>query len=387
MYLKRNTITAALIGLSLGNSLYAQIASGTIVVMPTSIPAASYAAAPQPQGPGGTAQYTTNNNCEMISTISSTANLGNVTASVTVDNAAFLFNGQPLVGRYYELHPSQNAQQSATITLYFSQADFDAYNMLAATLGSSTYPPIDVTINPNLKITAFHGLPTDGTTGPNGQYDDAFKEVLTPGSIVHNSAGFYEMTFTTSGFSGFFAHTLNSSPLQITLGDIVAQNTGSRNTISWNTLSEAAGDQFRIERSADGSHFETIGTIDAKGKAPSQYRFTDEAPYTGVSYYRLYLVNSAKGTGEYSRIVAATLKGEAFAMNAYPNPAGDYLNISIRGGQGGKLLLMDATGRQLLEAAPGKGIATLSMKHLAQGVYLVQYQDGQHRQTIKVYKN
>ncbi|WP_205529494.1 T9SS type A sorting domain-containing protein [Taibaiella koreensis] len=384
--MKRNTITAALTGLFLGNSLYAQIASGTIVVTPASIPSASYVAAPQPQGPGSTTQYTTNHNCEMIGTISSAANLGNVTASVTVNNAAFLFNGQPLVGRYYELHPSQNAQQSATVTLYFSQADFDAYNTLAATLGNSDYPPIDVATNPNLRITVFHGLPSDGTTGPNGQYNDAVKEVLTPGSIVHNGAGFYEVTFTTPGFSGFFAHTLNSTPLLIVLGDITAQNAGNRNRIEWSTLSEAAGDEFRIERSTDGSHFETIGSLDAKGKAPSQYSFIDEQPYTGVSYYRLYLDNAEKGTGTYSRIVAATMKGEAFAMNAYPNPAGDYLNISIRGGQDGKLLLMDAMGRQLLATQPGNGSTMLSMKHLAQGFYLVQYQDSHHSQTLKVYK-
>lgn len=376
-----------LVGLSLGNTLHAQIASGTVVVQPTSIPGASYSAPPLPQGPGSTLQYTTNNNCEMISTISATSDLGVVTAQVTVDPAAFLFNGQPLAGRYYEIHPSMNAQQSATVTLYFSQADFDAYNILAASLGSSSYPAINVSGTPNLKVTVFHGQASEGTSGPKGQYDNTRKEVLTPTSVMLNNAGFYEVTFTTPGFSGFFVHTLNGTPLLITLKDITAQNIGSVNRIDWHTLTEAAGDQFRIERSADGSHFEALATLNALGKAPSTYSYRDEHPFAGVGYYRLALFNGQNGTISYSRIVTATVKEAGFAMHAYPNPVAQHLTVKISGGTDGRLLLTDATGRMVGEATAVNGIATFSVKHLAQGLYLVQYRDSQRSQTLKVYKN
>jgi hypothetical protein len=167
----------------------------------------SYTTAPAPQAANVAYTYT-NNACQLLAKVSSTANLGNVTAQVTLGAAAGSFNNEPYVGRYYEIHPTQNANQPAQLTLYFSQADFDAYNLAAAALpNSSVFPPINGTAS-NLLITVFHGQAASGTTGPNGQYNNNNKEVLTPTSVIWNAngTGWWEVTFTTTGFSGFFAH-------------------------------------------------------------------------------------------------------------------------------------------------------------------------------------
>src|SRR5690606_26433551 len=100
---------------------------------------------------------------------------------------------QPFVGRYYAIHPSQNTQSSATLVLYFSQEDFDAYNQSDAVL-SGEVPPI-ATDGSNLLITAFHGLHGEGDTGPNGAYDGNNKTVYTP-TVTINSSGFFDAALT-----------------------------------------------------------------------------------------------------------------------------------------------------------------------------------------------
>lgn len=388
MCLKKNSIALLLVcSLFSSHIVSAQIATGTVVVNNTIIAGASYTTPPISQGAGGTTKYSTNNNCELISAIGSAFNLGLVTAKVTVNSNTVNFNGEPFIGRYYDIHPSQNANQSASVTLYFSQADFDAYNTAVTMLGNANYPQIN-TVTPNLLITAFHGLPSAGNSGPNGLYDNNNKELIIPSGITLNSSGFYEVTFTTSGFSGFFARTTaGGTPLQIALGKIVAVNTGTSNRIEWTTLTEERGDVFDIERSHTGISFERIGSIAASGQAPAQYRFVDETPFPGVSYYRLNL-KSISGADKHSGIVTATVKEGDFRISAYPNPVNDNLSLEIEGaGPVAMIQLTDVTGHVLQQMEIQNGKSILVMKHLAQGIYLVKFQDNSHNQTLKIYKN
>lgn len=388
MCLKQNSIVLLLACILSGSNIVsAQIATGTVVVNPTIIAGASYTTPPVQQGAGETTKYSTNNNCELISNIGSVFNLGMVTATVVVHDTAGSFNGEPFVGRYYDIHPSMNANQVATLTLYFSQADFDAYDIKVAALGNANYPPVNL-IAPNLLITAYHGLPSSGTTGPNGQYDNSNKELITPTSIVLNNAGFYEVSFTTSGFSGFFARTTSGgAPLQVTLGKIAAVNIGEHNRIDWNTLTEEPGDRFELERSQTGTSFENIGSIPGSGNAPFNYHFIDENPFAGTNYYRLKLI-SLNGTDKYSIIVSATVNGDNFSLSAYPNPVYENLSLEINGaGPAAKMQLVDVTGNIIQQMNVTNGRSVIPMKQLAQGMYLLKFQDNNHNKTLKIYKN
>lgn len=388
MCLKQNSIVLLLACiLSASNIVSAQIATGTVVVNPTIIAGASYTTPPVQQEAGETTKYSTNNNCELISNIGSIFNLGMVTATVVVNDTAGSLNGEPFIGRYYDIHPSMNANQSAILTLYFSQADFNAYNIKVAALGNPNYPPVNL-ITPNLLITAYHGLPSSGTTGPNGQYDNNNKELITPANIVLNNAGFYEVTFTTSGFSGFFARTTSGgAPLQVTLGKISALNIGEHNRIEWNTLTEEPDDRFEIERSQTGTSFENIGSIQASGHAPFNYHFIDENPFAGTNYYRLKL-KSLNGMDKYSIIVSATVNGNNFSLSAYPNPVFDNLSLEINGaGPAAKIQLIDVTGNIIEQMDVRNGKSLIVMKQLAQGMYLLKFQDNNHNKTLKIYKN
>ncbi len=58
---------------------------------------------------------------------------------------------------------------------------------------------------------------------------------------------------------------------------------------TWETASEINNNYFTIERSIDGSSFESIGRVKGKGNTNTntRYSFTDNNPFAGISYYRL----------------------------------------------------------------------------------------------------
>ncbi len=272
-----------------------------------SIAMVSAASAPATQ-PGAGTQYYTNSNCALIAAITSPNNLGQVTAALTVNNTAGTSpGGEPPAGRSYAITASQNGALAASLKLYFTAADFSAYNASPA-VGTNAYPAI-LADGSNLRIRVFHGLPASGTTGPDGTYDAGNSDTLQPTSIVWNTTGnFWEVEVNSpNGFSGFFANTTNTTPLNIRLGDITAHHERGVNIVNWDTKTEAAADRFIIERSEDGRNFRVIGSQPANGYAPSAYTFVDSKPFSGINYYRLLLMN-ADGGKEYSRTVTADAK-------------------------------------------------------------------------------
>ncbi|WNJ19226.1 hypothetical protein [Pontibacter sp. G13] len=63
--------------------------------------------------------------------------------------------------------------------------------------------------------------------------------------------------------------------------------------LHWNTQSEQDTDFFIVERSSDGIHYERVGTLAAAGysELPLKYEYVDNTPRTGVSHYRISVVN------------------------------------------------------------------------------------------------
>jgi len=98
--------------------------------------------------------------------------------------------------------------------------------------------------------------------------------------------------------------------LPIELVDFRANLTDSGIVIlTWQTQTEYASSYFGIEWSADGSHFQPIGIVDAKGNAqnPSNYYFYHLQPQSGINYYRLKMV-SADSTFNYSNVLQVNLQ-------------------------------------------------------------------------------
>lgn len=83
-----------------------------------------------------------------------------------------------------------------------------------------------------------------------------------------------------------------------------AEPAGNNVELMWMTAEEINNETFAIERSLDGSSFEIIGSRQGAGNSNEilSYRYKDDHPVTGNSYYRIKMTDT-DGNNEYSMII------------------------------------------------------------------------------------
>ena len=144
--------------------------------------------------------------------------------------------------------------------------------------------------------------------------------------------------------------------------------------LNWGTQSEIDNSHFLVQRSADGINFETIGQVLGKGTSTSiqHYEYVDEFPILGKNYYRLQQFDY-NGSYTYSTISVEVLEEREVALNVYPNPVRDHLQVELLGVsiQNATLKLINNIGqvvyqKTIKDATPRLHI---SVKEMAKGSY------------------
>ncbi len=124
-----------------------------------------------------------------------------------------------------------------------------------------------------------------------------------------------------------FLQTLSVLPVEYVSFTAYGEQQGI--TLSWATASELNNDYFEIQRSVNGTDFQTIGRVDGHGTSyhTIQYSFTDTSPKDGVNYYRLKQYDF-DGAFEYSQLVREFFNLKPVVdLKFFPNPASEKLNI------------------------------------------------------------
>jgi uncharacterized protein (DUF2141 family) len=139
-------------------------------------------------------------------TVSSGTNpvTGNVPTNIIIDPTVQTYNNQPYVQRHYEIVPESNAATAtATITLFFSQQEFDNFNGYPGHGADLPKNSTDAAGIVNLRVYQYHGF---SATSIPGSYNGGGVEIdPADNNIVWNPvAQWWEVTFTVNGFSGFF---------------------------------------------------------------------------------------------------------------------------------------------------------------------------------------
>ncbi|MEM1326680.1 MAG: choice-of-anchor Q domain-containing protein [Bacteroidota bacterium] len=259
---------------------------------------------------------------------------GDVTAYVFIDPSVQTFNGTPYVQRHYEINPAADASAStATVTLYFTQAEFDAFNAHPGSTLDLPTSPTDMLNVQNARITAFAGASVNNSGEP-ADYVFAPTTLIDPADndIVWNAPlNRWEIIFEVNGFSGFFLQTENSV-LPVELLRFTAEKVQNRTLLKWSTASELNNSGFEIERTSDpNSRWTNIGFAKGAGTTLEQqdYKFYDEQPLSGENYYRLKQMNN-DGSFEYSNIEVVDF-GKSFAdkVKLYPNPTDGQLTLEL----------------------------------------------------------
>lgn len=307
-----------------------------------------------------------------------TAVSGNTTAKVWIDAA------QPahFVKRHYEITPETNAEiATGIVTLYFTQAEFDAFN--AVNLLALPTSPDDAAGIANLKIEKRGGTSGDGTGLPD-TYTGAATTIDPDdtGIIWNPDAHRWEVTFPVNGFSGFFVKTQNE-PLPLRLVTFHGKREVNTSHLSWQTAQEENVSHFEIERSIDAKRFTTIHSLSAQNGTSQQYSHSDTYNSEGKVYYRLKMVDQDK-TFAYSRIIA--LDGQAHAaMVLFPNPVKTIVKLEVTDPDmmGTNAVVIDINGRTRMHLKITEQTQEINVQQLGSGTYWIRLSDGRALRFVK----
>lgn len=289
------------------------------------------------------------------------------------------------VGRRYEISPENEADQATgRITLYFTQADFNAYNQP----GRPGLPadPTDETGIKNLRIQKRSGSSSDNTGDPSSYPGTVTMIDPVDSDIVWNaSQSRWEVTFDVTGFSGFFAYAVDNSALPVLLADFNAEVLEENVQLSWQTTEELNASHFDIERSDNGTSWTTIGQLKADGNRTTlqEYQYLDRSPLSGINYYRLKTVD-LDDSFAYSRMVSARLAEPTETVVVYPTIVeSGRVTVRVSGDGHRTTKMMDLNGREMvLRVLDHSGERTVfDVRHLIPGVYLVVVHG--HQLTVK----
>jgi len=150
--------------------------------------------------------------------------------------------------------------------------------------------------------------------------------------------------------------------------------------LTWTTENEMNARHFVIERSANGSDFDSIGVIAASNNVSvNVYYFTDKDPVNGNNYYRLRNVD-LDGKASYSKLVVLANNNTVTngQMKIFPNPAQTVLNVEIAGTTGSEVRIQVFTlsGILMMEKqqslSAGNNQQSLGITSLKSGHYFLK---------------
>ncbi|NJL77121.1 MAG: hypothetical protein HC892_21000 [Saprospiraceae bacterium] len=154
----------------------------------------------------------------------------------------------------------------------------------------------------------------------------------TPSNWVGQSIGAVNGTTCLLQSSNFTA-LIFSILLPVELVAFEARALETQNLLTWATASEVNNAGFEVERSNDGTNWETLDFVKGYGYSLQErnYKYYDQQPWLGVHYYRLKQLDN-DGAFEYSNIVSVTTKAAAsFAFTLYPNPTKEGFTLELTG--------------------------------------------------------
>ncbi|CAG5068046.1 hypothetical protein DYBT9623_00774 [Dyadobacter sp. CECT 9623] len=295
------------------------------------------------------------------------------------------------VPRHYEITPATNAgTATGTVTLYFSQADFDVYN---ATINAGLLPtgPDDAAGIANFQIVKFSGTSETGLNypGPPKPIPGAGNSWNTGAyTFVWNATNsIWEVTFPVTGFSGFIAKSIGQ-PLPVTLISFTGKTVEKSNELTWKTSSEVNFSHFEIQRSVNAKTFEKIGEL--ASDQLRTYTFVDPNAPFGKVYYRLKMID-LDTKYSFSKIISLEGNTEnAVVGNIYPNPGTGKVYIEINALTKGtwNISSYDLSGKLISQKSKilkaGSNIITIDK--LSPGLNILKFDNGSISEIRKVVK-
>ncbi|WP_276503076.1 choice-of-anchor tandem repeat GloVer-containing protein [Terrimonas pollutisoli] len=298
-------------------------------------------------------------------------NLGLVNASVFVNNLAVREDGTKrlYLDRSITIRPQFQPSGPVDVRLYIRGEEFQALktavNSSGKGAGINTITDLGIFKNDDGCHSSLQKKATPLVTQGEEWIDD------------------YVLQTSVTSFSTFYFANKSSAALPLNLLEFTAKLEDNDALLHWKTENELNTLEFNIERSIDGTHFNSIGKVAAANIPGSHdYRFTDpginNSGFNKV-YYRLQQ-KDIEGKFTYSKIVSIVLNNETNYVRLSPNPADNLLHLQVRSATGNRVIwnIINVSGITVMKGqraiSQGNNITAIDVSKLSKGIYLMSVQ-------------
>lgn len=200
--------------------------------------------------------------------------------------------------------------------------------------------------------------------------------LVTPTFTDNTAGGYYSYTGNFTGFSQFMLVIPNGVVPVGLLGFDAKANKNSI-TLNWSTSQELNNKGFTVERSVNGTSFESIGWVDGKSNSniKTAYTFNDNFVQPGIVYYYRLRQVDANGRESIFPVRQASISKMGITVTVSPVPAKDVMNVFVKGSvQNASINLVNAQG-QLIKTWSNVNASNsayaLNVASLPGGVYVL----------------
>lgn len=334
----------------------------------------------------GTGLSVTNDAATTLSA-SSFAAPATVTKTLTVTDSKGCTDSEPVVVRIL-------ATPTATITAGTTQ--------LCATADALNVTDHDVNIDfTGIGPWTFTPVEDGASQAQTVSSSDPYPYNITYADI--SGLGDQTMVVTVTGFSDKYcpgtvsgSHTLTvGCVLPVELVSFTGEYVSRKNYLNWISGSEINNDYYLIEKSADGTNYETLTSVPSYGNGSSSsaqtYNYIDSNPLSNKTYYRLHQVDLDGETHELATLVIYE-KANNLPGQVLPNPASDYAHVNYYSdiNQVLSIELIDVYGHvlssQSVAIGEGKNDSLLDLRNLSNGMYYILLKGQQSQEMVKFMK-
>lgn len=276
---------------------------------------------------------------------------------------------------------------------------FSNYQQLDTLLDPVTHLPITVT-GPPLASGTLERVPYSESAPRNLGYDSITTFPYLSDFVGTDTANMFYAAITalyplgpdlffgnTNGVTAHISFTLYYCDPIVLASDLLtftAERTGGNTVLlTWSTADEQPDRKYEIEVSDDGSVFHAEAILAARpvpGAASYSHPYIVPASMKGKLYFRLKeVVPSAPDKYSDIKVVGADTGLAGFSV--YPNPAADFLRVTLPVVGGWQVEIFDANGRKVQsDVFPATDALRVDFHHkMAAGAYFIRVTDGAGR--------
>lgn len=193
---------------------------------------------------------------------------------------------------------------------------------------------------------------------------EMMKPQLSYGQAIHDP-GLALNLFSDMGWT--------AAPLPVEWVSFTAQKEEAIITLEWETAAEINNAGFEVQHSKEGSNWETLDFVPAKGAG--HYHYHDHYPQQGINYYRLLQLDfDGRSSTSETEVIYYEIKD--ITVGLYPNPASNILKIAYPSQSSNvSAFIFNAQGEKIMDITIQSIRQDINIEQLPTGVYWLKVEE------------